>query len=107
ERSVKNVLRVLGPGTASDVALSEFEKKQLFRLWVESLALDFLLPVIADGISVSGMISGSGGSALMDPITWDQAVTFLIANVDQVDNIKPYLERGDYVNALKEYLIFL
>ena len=43
----------------------------------------------------------------MDPITWDQAITFLIANVDQVDNIKPYLERGDYVNALKEYLIFL
>jgi hypothetical protein len=107
ESSVNNVLRIVGPGISSDVKLSEFEKKQLFRLWVESLTLDFLLPLIADGISVSGLLSESSGSALMDPVTWDQVISFLIANIDQVQNIKPYLDRGDYKGALAEYLVFL
>lgn len=107
EQSVNNVLRIVGPGTSSDLELSEFEKDQLFRLWVESLALDFLLPLIADGISVSGLISESSGSALMDPVTWDQVISFLIANIDQVQNIKPFLDRGDYKGALAEYLVFL
>ncbi|UJP65913.1 hypothetical protein [Mongoliitalea daihaiensis] len=107
ERSVKSVLRVIGPGTTSEVNLSEHERKQLFRLWVESMALDFLLPIITDAISVAGVISPSDGSVLLDPLSWDQVISFLIANIDQVQNVKPYLSRGDYNGATKEYLTFL
>jgi len=96
--------RVIGPGIGAHSDLNSIEKKKRTRLFAETVALDFVLPMIADAISLKGVVQDNSSSALMDPLNWEQLITLVINYIDMIPNIKPHIDRGDYWAALEEFM---
>lgn len=107
EQEINYLINVIGPGTPiaqGDRALTSLEKSKLTRLQMETLVLDFILPIIGDAISVGGMVNESSHSVLTDPLTWEELISMVLFHVDKMPGIKGKLDKGDFKGALGDYL---
>lgn len=102
EKSATWQLRVIGVGQ-STLGKNQVEASKLLRLQMTTLTLDFIVPLIADGIAVKGLVSKGPDGPKGEEFLWEALITAVAGYVDKMPDIKAKVDKSEYSEAVRDF----
>ncbi|WP_139352822.1 hypothetical protein [Algoriphagus sp. A40] len=102
EKAATWELRVIGVGTES-IGLNSVERSKLVKLQMTTLTLDFIVPLIADGIAAKGLVSKGNDGPKGEEFLWEALITAVAGYVDKMPEIKTKIDKSEYDEAIKDF----
>ncbi|WP_158861340.1 hypothetical protein [Lunatibacter salilacus] len=103
EKQVDWSLRIFGVGTGTGGGKNSTEISRIVKLQMTTLTLDFVVPLIADVISVKGLVSKAKPGPKGEADLWEAMITAVTGYVEKMPEVKAKMDNGEYMEAGRDF----